>query len=1270
MATGSQNMTTYIAKQVIGDITNADWSGALLHSGKDGKSNSIDTWIFADDYGSASSNYGIRHNQTEDTIEFVGASIARTIIHLGKSEIVVSHLVGGADTWYTARTFTVGNTGKSVNGGADVSWSKDEILGGSGTTTFLRADKSWTNILTGSFYSTGSPGFQNVTAAGTWAYLQLKSGTLGWDIASVSSQNSGALDFRPHKSTNHGIMISQDGGLYFRNPATEGIYYAGSKSTTRMIRFLDNSSSTDGNGIIIGGAGYVGIGSGESGDQSYSGGGYSAGSETLVLSSDGDIRLLPTQQSGYNVAYETLVTTNGLWVGREGNTTREMDVGVRSGAGSLYLWSHAAVAGERGLWLPAHGSGGAYALVCADTNNVSYLQGHRIGIKNTDSTSGYGLSLYNGQYNGVPEYGMFFGGTGTFGKFGDVSADWATYFTMNRNDTRGWIFKSNGTAKNGSYNVASISGRGHFTGTLSPSSWIDGQRYTYAAYNIADYSNTGSYNPWMRATNTWSSGAENAKVGRWFSFGTLGTRFHWIGSTTTKTANSYDNVMTFDIANGALYANGLIQSGTGFADHYNGSATKLAYSQSGLAGSAISWMTCWNGYELRAISKAEVFNVVRDNGGDSRWVNVTGDTMTGNLSFSNSGTGFRGINYGTMGDNDQWRIGGAATAANAGYMELATGDDGNEPIYVRQYTGVFSTVKRTLTLLDGSGNTSFPGVVNAPAYTLNGAASTGTNYITGTAGRIFFRGNFHIDSLGSNATYINYYTANNVYMVSGSSQGKVGIGTNSPSEKLSVSGWVGTIGNTGWYSITHAGGWYMSDAKWIRSHNSKPVLIDIGTNNSYGIGGHRLALGLAGSSHTSIMFKGGDVMYGFAVNNDGNWYFGKRTSKSFESTSGDAYSYYGNATSILPMNNNAVTLGDSSHKWSHLYCQGRVYLDEWIQFSGTTGLYCPNTNGAHWYPNNASSYGTWVMQGSRGGYAGIQLGASTNYMTVMDDATNKGLFQEGQRWIFYYNRSTQRVGIRDSSTSGGWGIQCNGDTYITGAVYSGDNRGGKLRMVDNWLGFYSSANAGGTRYGYIQCDVNRMYFRKENSSSQTHYFDFGSAVYIAGELNTGGVRARGGMMALSEANSGNCAVWFVNSTNTESYWKAAVQSNKEAFVFYRYSGTTPNWRFAIYSNGTTATSSSRKIKHDIQDINFNTGLIIDRMKPVSYIVNGDTTNHTTYGFIYEDLVQVLPNVCVNSDGNVGIMYTTIIPILTKEIQNLRKRLAAVETELSYYRSKT
>lgn len=53
--------------------------------------------------------------------------------------------------------------------------------------------------------------------------------------------------------------------------------------------------------------------------------------------------------------------------------------------------------------------------------------------------------------------------------------------------------------------------------------------------------------------------------------------------------------------------------------------------------------------------------------------------------------------------------------------------------------------------------------------------------------------------------------------------GNVGIGTASTSEKLSVAGWVGTIGATGWYNITYQGGWHMADSTWIRTCNNKNV---------------------------------------------------------------------------------------------------------------------------------------------------------------------------------------------------------------------------------------------------------------------------------------------------------------------------------------------------------------------------------------------------------------------------------------------------------------
>lgn len=106
---------------------------------------------------------------------------------------------------------------------------------------------------------------------------------------------------------------------------------------------------------------------------------------------------------------------------------------------------------------------------------------------------------------------------------------------------------------------------------------------------------------------------------------------------------------------------------------------------------------------------------------DGRYVKKAGDTMTGNLNISGghilymlqtSPTSTQQIHL-QGGSNDYGRIAFGATAENAGWMEIASCDDGNEPIYARQYTGVFTTIKRTATLLDASGNTSFPGSVTS-----------------------------------------------------------------------------------------------------------------------------------------------------------------------------------------------------------------------------------------------------------------------------------------------------------------------------------------------------------------------------------------------------------------------------------------------------------------------------------------------------------------------------------------------------------------------------
>ena len=135
----------------------------------------------------------------------------------------------------------------------------------------------------------------------------------------------------------------------------------------------------------------------------------------------------------------------------------------------------------------------------------------------------------------------------------------------------------------------------------------------------------------------------------------------------------------------------------------------------------------------------------------SNYYPITGGNMSGDNRWIGSTMG---------GGSDYWRIGGSGSGNN-GWAEIATADDGNEPIYVRQYTGVFSSVVRTLTLLDGSGNTTFPGNVGigttSPVYKLH---VNGNIY---SSGQIIREGYSTIWAQGRNVALLRETTASDYH---------------------------------------------------------------------------------------------------------------------------------------------------------------------------------------------------------------------------------------------------------------------------------------------------------------------------------------------------------------------------------------------------------------------------------------------------------------------------------------------------------------------------
>ena len=69
---------------------------------------------------------------------------------------------------------------------------------------------------------------------------------------------------------------------------------------------------------------------------------------------------------------------------------------------------------------------------------------------------------------------------------------------------------------------------------------------------------------------------------------------------------------------------------------------------------------------------------------------------------------------------------------------------------------------------------------------------------------------------------------------------------------------------------------------------------------------------------------------------------------------------------------------------------------------------------------------------------------------------------------------------------------------------------------------------------------------------------------------------------------------------------------------------------------------------------------IDELNPVTFVYRNDPKERTHYGLIYEETLPVMPEICVEDDGVKGINYVELVPVLLKEIQDLRKRTAMLE----------
>ena len=134
---------------------------------------------------------------------------------------------------------------------------------------------------------------------------------------------------------------------------------------------------------------------------------------------------------------------------------------------------------------------------------------------------------------------------------------------------------------------------------------------------------------------------------------------------------------------------------------------------------------------------------------------------------------------------------------------------------------------------------------------------------------------------------------------------------------------------------------------------------------------------------------------------------------------------------------------------------GYLNIDNWIQV-GSAGLYS-SVNSAHWTPNQTGSYSPWRIINSRGGWGGIYDDYSgVNWMH--DSSGNGGLFRPANsRWFIYGHIANNCVGIGGSTTTSGYAMYVNGNSYVSGY----ERLGGNLYIDYNYglgvVGLYNAA---------------------------------------------------------------------------------------------------------------------------------------------------------------------------------------------------------------------
>jgi len=337
--------------------------------------------------------------------------------------------------------------------------------------------------------------------------------------------------------------------------------------------------------------------------------------------------------------------------------------------------------------------------------------------------------------------------------------------------------------------------------------------------------------------------------------------------------------------------------------------------------------------------------------------------------------------------------------------------------------------------------------------------------------------------------------------------------------------------------------------------------------------------------------------------------------------------------------------------------------NELLEIKGTEGVIRLQQTGGAYSDIRSSDFGTLYLRADPGNTA-----ASSSMRFHVDASEAMRITSSG------------RVGIGTTSPSGVLAVTDGANGFIVGQLgenfYSGNtHRFFSQNYTTEHLHIDASGNVGiGTASPANKLDVNGIlqsssvgnYLQLQQSSIEGYInmtgsgnlnFRMGSGfatrmtIDSSGNLLVGTTTARTGTYSLT-----------LEPSNSYFQMRAAGTGSLDQIAFVRNTAVTPVQVGSIATTGSATTyntSSDYRLKENIVDAPAGN---IDAIRVRSFDWKTDGS-HQTYGMVAQELVDVAPEAVTQGeteDDMWGVDYSKLVPMMIKEIQDLKAEVAALK----------